>query len=347
MPDIAPIANLERAFLSFQNYKFKEYGFPFSPEDFRKSLKELDGNFIKIDKWGQSHIIAFHNPSIKDFIEDFLTRNDLELLSLCSSAEFFEQCETLYKYIKYLDVDRYIDELQKNLFTSECSGLSNYEVRKTIHGDMTNFRIESRILFLLKVYKDYKENRILNSINRLIEILIESLNSNMGNKEEILRVAATLSTMKLNFNEKQFYESIKMYFTNNLDNLEDFNYIVLLSKINPELFINDDLDELRAQFNDYYYYFVRDLELSSILDRKSVVEPDPELIRESGKILEDIGGFLDIDIENGIKRLEYAATEIENKSEDSEDDTDWNFKGLRQDNEQIESLFEMLKEPLD
>ena len=47
------------------------YGFNRDVQAFRKSLKELAGSFIEIDRSENRIIVQFHNPSILDFMENF------------------------------------------------------------------------------------------------------------------------------------------------------------------------------------------------------------------------------------------------------------------------------------
>ncbi|MDG0808445.1 nSTAND3 domain-containing NTPase [Cohnella rhizosphaerae] len=67
-----------------------------SPSDFRKALHQLEGNFIRVIKVKEETIIAYSNPSIRDFIENYLAENLHELRPLCESLYFFDQCITLW-----------------------------------------------------------------------------------------------------------------------------------------------------------------------------------------------------------------------------------------------------------
>ena len=54
------------------------------------ALRELDGNFIKSRKIGGDIVVSFHNPSVKDFMEQFLAQSDTDVVDLFRGAQFYE-----------------------------------------------------------------------------------------------------------------------------------------------------------------------------------------------------------------------------------------------------------------
>ncbi|HEU0079423.1 MAG TPA: restriction endonuclease [Longimicrobiaceae bacterium] len=57
----------------------------------RRSLQELEGTFIKTNQVGLKTIVTFHNPSIRDFLKDYLFEYPTAALELINSAAFFHQ----------------------------------------------------------------------------------------------------------------------------------------------------------------------------------------------------------------------------------------------------------------
>jgi len=82
LPDETKLDNLESAFWKFYEFRQKRFGFATSPGDWLDALKELDGNFIKTAKVGNDIVISFHNPSVKDFMEQFLANSDPDVVDL-------------------------------------------------------------------------------------------------------------------------------------------------------------------------------------------------------------------------------------------------------------------------
>jgi hypothetical protein len=66
--------------------------------DFHNSLRVLDGNFVRINRVDGQAIVAFHNPSIRDFALLYLDENDDELRRIVNSAPFFDQLALVRQY---------------------------------------------------------------------------------------------------------------------------------------------------------------------------------------------------------------------------------------------------------
>src|SRR3989442_9498523 len=85
------LENLEQAFHTFYEFRRQRFGFPTKPGDWVDALRELDGNFIKTGRVGRDIVLSFHNPSIRDFMEQFLEKSDADVLDLLRGAHFCDQ----------------------------------------------------------------------------------------------------------------------------------------------------------------------------------------------------------------------------------------------------------------
>lgn len=337
MHHATPLDVLEQSFISIQKYKSNTYGLHVNPDDFEKSLKELDGSFIKISEIYSHCFVDFHNPSVRDFIEDYLSKYYTEVMAICNSVEFFDQCIVISKYIREIDSDSYLSQLEKRLYTND---IGDYKKGKQ------NFDIELRLLSLLKLYGEFKYDKIKFFTCHMLDSLIKRLNSNMGNKERIVQIVFLLLEMEIGCKKKQFFEAVKSYFLNNLENLEDFNYIISLSKINSDFLSCSELKDLRYKFADFYKRFVEELEYGYILDGEYVSEADEEIIHESQKILGVAEDFFEVDVKRGINELDELSRKLnETSQKDEEDNTDWINRKSSEYGE-IESLFDTLRDTL-
>lgn len=111
--------DLEKAFLSIYESEAKARNFEVNINAFKNALKELEGNFIKIEYDGKNHIVSFQNPSIKDFLIGVVQQNTKLIEMLLDNIVYFDHFfnlftyETLYYYNKVK-----IDERLLNLFSS-------------------------------------------------------------------------------------------------------------------------------------------------------------------------------------------------------------------------------------
>jgi hypothetical protein len=88
-------SDLELAYDSFVRIRRDRRGFQPKLRDFEHALRELDNNFVSTSREGEDLIIDFHNPSVEDFIAQYLNNHPEDVRDLFDSAQFFEQCVRL------------------------------------------------------------------------------------------------------------------------------------------------------------------------------------------------------------------------------------------------------------
>jgi hypothetical protein len=75
-------------------------GYDASVRQLRRALSELQGNFVVLSRDRGNDIVAFHNPSVQDFIESYLDKNPDVYEALLMSACFYEQIQWLSERAK-------------------------------------------------------------------------------------------------------------------------------------------------------------------------------------------------------------------------------------------------------
>lgn len=112
MPTPVLLSDLKTAFDSFYQYRRKKIGFATSSRDFEHALKELDGNFVKTDLVGEDSVIDFHNPSVNDYLDSYLSESPDDVADVFQSAVFFEQFKQLWSgqhEKRFSGLDKYSD----------------------------------------------------------------------------------------------------------------------------------------------------------------------------------------------------------------------------------------------
>jgi len=128
LPDDPLLDDVETAFWAFYRFRQSRFGFATRSSDWNDALRQLDGNFINTRKIGKHLVVSFHNPSIRDFVEDFLSSSEGDVGDLVSSAHFYEQYAILWKGRgdqRYGGIDRnqekFLGTLQRNIFGPSAS----------------------------------------------------------------------------------------------------------------------------------------------------------------------------------------------------------------------------------
>jgi len=98
LPELVFLEDLQESFLSFHSRQSKEYLFKTSPDDFMHALKELEGNFISAEKSKEKTVVRFHNPSIRDYLREYLSSHDIELRYLVQTAKYYDQHMILWEF---------------------------------------------------------------------------------------------------------------------------------------------------------------------------------------------------------------------------------------------------------
>lgn len=88
-PAGADLQNLAEALEQFASNR----GVPLAVGQFEGALKVLEGTFIRISRRGSRRVVALANPSVLDFMLDFLAEARVELAAVLKSVRFFEQAE--------------------------------------------------------------------------------------------------------------------------------------------------------------------------------------------------------------------------------------------------------------
>ncbi|TRZ68534.1 MAG: hypothetical protein D4Q77_01200 [Methanothrix sp.] len=115
MPNQTFVSDAESAYQAFSIAYSKHYSPTMGPHDFRNALKELDGDFLEYEREGENILVRYQNPSVKDFVRQYLTKSKTEMAMLIEAVVFFEQISSLWSW------------------TKDAGGRSS--VRQAFHGD--------------------------------------------------------------------------------------------------------------------------------------------------------------------------------------------------------------------
>lgn len=349
LPEEVFVDNLELAFQNFYENWAIQCNFPIFQHDFKVSLKEIEENFIIIDSAGARPIIRFHNPSIKDFIEHYLMKESRVVKALVGSIIYFEQYIKLCgfefmqkKFSPMLELLKKYPELiwsgiENNFESSNCSLITIKHHDGRITKQYSEVSLEIRLLFALELVNVLNSKESLRIISSMLERLIKSYELKKGNKWGLLELLGRLSDAGFKYvsSQKDFLVKIKQFLMNNVNEIDDYVYLVEFAEDFPEIFSQQDLDRIHAGFIDFYKE-----DISCALDME-----ESDFIYQYKESLERVAEYLKIDVADEIGELEYKAEEIA-KFEPPFDDYDmydWSKEESYLEEEQIESLFDSLE----
>lgn len=85
------IGDLREAYESFRYVEAQRFNSMRAPDEFTAVLDELEGSFIRCERNANALVVAFHNPSVRDFLEKHMSTNSDQALLLCDSLIFYDQ----------------------------------------------------------------------------------------------------------------------------------------------------------------------------------------------------------------------------------------------------------------
>ncbi|MBN1864922.1 MAG: restriction endonuclease [Victivallales bacterium] len=343
VPDEVTLEDLEKAFWKFYEFRQKRFGFSARPGDWIDALRELDGNFIKTGKRGASLVVSFHNPSVKDFMENFLEGSDSDVVDLFKGAFFYEQYASLWAGVherRYRGIERAGSEFLKTL-AANLWGPSSRIIRVVNHeGETIGVQghppsNESRTVFFIQVIDELRPPEAAKSVELLLSQLSDLWKKGSADREDLVSLLKILTKRGMREDELPFLAARQCLLSLPETN-DDFRAAADFYKEYPDAVTEDELDILGNQF----------LRFASKVVQES--DDDPDWLRQIAGDLEYIGNKLNLPTEEFTQGLIEQAEEIEYERAEQvspdDDERDWHPSDSRLDD--VQAMFDGLKNDL-
>ncbi len=286
------------------------------PVDQKSIIKELDNCFIKTSinklKGNGDTICNLFDPSLKDYIENYLIEEKDVLKNLIKSSQTFEQAYNLWRLLKNKFANSNIPEsLVKPL-------METFEKYFLIFGK-NYYPHENRLRFVLEFVAISKQQIInihLNPTNYL-KIFVKQTIKELDKMKSDVEYSSSLLTFVLDEariiipNKKRLINLLKKNILNNCDTIEDFemanNFIISHKRLIS-----------RREFNLFKTYVVKNFNDKHFL--YEICGIDDDLLEYFLDIVEEIGSKLEIDL-----RIAEAYINDKINSRDIEKEIDENY----------------------
>lgn len=341
--------NLKVSFESYNEIKSEKFGFTRTMDDFKKALKELEGTFLTIIKHNSNNTtVQFHNPSIKDFIENSIVNNPEKFLFLCNSSVFFEQCKIIWRLLNNKRFSKgnsqfnfsldFVQALERNFDSKPLPVFPHFHSISTqMYEDNASSNYENRLNFILDVAIKTNDKKYSKLISDLIHLIINSLNERQVDKNELILLSKKMNDSNFGYgiSKDEFISKIKAYMLDYYY-LEEFDFLQNFMSIFPKEITHEEYCTIKDDFLSYCEYDCQ----QDILDGGSV---------EDGiYLLESISQGFNIDMSDEIEEIEKELYSIIGDTEPEYDDYDqWRDSELESsseesDDETIERMFSSL-----
>ncbi len=342
MPEDLFLEDLDEAFKSFHYEQAKEFNYETTPKDFKSALKEIDGNFISTEKSNERIIIRFHNPSIKDFLENYLSDNEYELQNLVKTASFCEQMMILWDFNSYgPETSKYREVIMKNpsgfannlkrvIGSRTCRLINRSDLKGKHYKSACDISFEARAVFVASVFAKLKTKEVKAFFEFVLKTVEQRIEKKESNREDLFQFLKELKKVSVSLSSSVIKKA-KFFLMSELEWLDDFEPLCDFVDLFPGQVSESEKINIIEDF--------KKAATSEVLD----IQDDPDHYRDDVYKIESLAKRFDIDMTDRIEELENMAEELESgRFEPDEYEKEYDSNKYCSDND-IESIFDILK----
>ena len=321
LADETKLENLEQAFETFYEFRRQKFGFPTKPSDWVDALRELDGNFISTRRIGEHIVVSFHNPSIRDFMEQFLQKSGNDALDLVRGAHFYEQYVGLWQGIRghsYSGVEQagpeFVQVLAKNLWGPSARTIRQVNREGAEVGVVPNPPSqESRSEFYVRVVDRVHPKTGDKFAGPLLASFAKQWKENgSSDHEDLLRFLKLLVQRGMKQSDEVFMAAHQCLLTR-VETVEDLEAAADFCEAYPECVLEEERGALKLKFEAFAEDYANGWDS----------DEDPDWLRQVASQLETLGGKFGVNTEDHAQGLLQLADEIETERAEPEPDDDY------------------------
>lgn len=343
------LVDLEIAFNAYRRECASVMGITLKRNDFSRALKELDGNFIATNRSREKLIVRFHNPSVRDFLENYVTANLEEVHLLVRSIVSFDQIRWLWDHQEsrsnsYPFRVKIKDSLQsefiarfKLAFELPSFYLARYWSGDKEYKDHQETSFEQRMALALSVCTEISTTEAGEILAWALDGLSARIRAGNPDKDELINLLESFASDEL-ISEAQLDRLLaesKDFLLSDVDWITEYRPYTRFIDSFPDVVPSGE----KAANADAFSKLAR----RNILDELD--ENDPDTLRMYASEIKDIAGHLNVDVTDLLREIEAKARYIEEDAE--EPPRDFDDSGPKRDpdwcsDEEITSIFEGL-----
>lgn len=320
MPTPVLLDDLRVAFNSFYQYRRRKVGFSTSSRDFEHGLKELDGNFAKTDMIGKHSVIDFHNPSVNDYMDSYMSESPDDVADLLQSASFFEQLQQFWgerrseatSWSNEFRAD-FVSVFSRQFMAPSSRILPLYSGGRVVGIHHLEVTFEQRMSLAVDIDESLASPASSELLNQLIASLLTRIKAGDAHKETLVDLLPTLD--RRTKVSKSILASAKHFLVEELQDLGDFESVANFVLRFPSVIASEELGKIKHEFEKFSK------------DYADVCDRDPDVLRSIAEEITNVGQKLDVDVSRWADPLFQKADEIdherESEPEPDESGKDW------------------------
>lgn len=323
----ADLGALEEAWRVLHHYRSKKYNWSLSPEDWRRSLRDLEGGFLSFEKSN----VSFINPSVNDFFDSVLDGNSDHMSDLLETASTFSQVARIWSLSRSekgenagvrLDGDPslLLEVLERNLRRPHQKEVRYPGGGKSL--STIDMSPEGRVTTVVAIADRTHSAATVEVLSKYVEEMLSGWEKRWFDYDEALKILSILDTVSwraivdINLGER-IRCALLADLREHLDGagiLAVVSYAIEQGSTWPE----EDGDRFKSVFEAY-------LE-EQFSDEVAHADDDHDLARLS-TILKLAGSFCDVDVDGYQEQIDERSAEFsEPEDDDHYEPRGWSFE---------------------
>ena len=320
--------DLNAAFWVFHTSQAKKYAFATGPQDYTNALRELDGTFISTRRAKDLVLVKFQNPSVRDFMQNYLLNSKIvgDLVGFCAR---FEQPEWFWATL--VDTESHLPRqliaehssqvrqaLQLLFRSPSCQiDVADYGSRLYVERKPKP-NLPDRLAFVLEAMRESTDSGDRQFLLLEIVRMADQFTDGHFSLSQCLPVVEVIFEHGLDSatEAQQLFNSIKSGCDEPPNTFEEYWSVSELVEKYPEFLAPEQVQHLREQYALFSEEYATDI-ASGKFDELT----DPEEIRSVAERIQDVGAIFSVDTISACATVKEYAREQE-VSQDIDQDWD-------------------------
>jgi hypothetical protein len=346
--------DLNATFWVFHTAQAKKYTFATGPQDYTNALKELDGTFISTRRAKESVLVKFQNPSVRDFMQNYLLNSDSvsDLVGFCAR---FEQPQWFWATIADKE-----SHLPRQLISQHSSrvrqALQQLFRAPSCQIDVVDFgsrlvverrpkpNLPDRLAFVLEAMRDSKEGCDRQFVLSEITQMVDQFSAGEVSLAACLPFVELLSEIGLDSTTEveRFFDAIRSSCNKPPSTFDEFFSVSELVENHPIFLAPEQVQKLSKQYAVYSTEYAAEIARGAFDELN-----DPDDIRVIADRIKEVGSTFSVDTTKACATVKEYALEQEIEQDMNRDWDDDNRGGGGNGNDQcsdseLDSMFSTL-----
>jgi hypothetical protein len=346
----ALIEDLKSAFETYCSVYVPAHVSGSSDKAFRRAIREGDGNFISTDSDGQHTVVRFHNPSVRDFLANYVAAQPQIVAGLAASAIYFRQCQCMWQergphgnhaireVIRRKCAPDYVEAVRRT-FESEETVVRRHRDSYRRHDSYSRgfFSLQPRLVFAIEVMSRTGLSGTANAVAEMVTRTLDELRDCGSVDDDTVELgrASSDSAVLSSLQRHMLSEAVRQAFLQNMSNEYELWFFTELQTRVPGFFTDADVERACSALESCSFEYPGSSWFTSPSDVSDYIDT-----------IEQTAARLDVDLGDALDELRMFRSDwLERLEEQSDDRRDYRaVASAGESDTEIVSMFDALSD---